>query len=316
MREAPAPALTGGEARPLSGADLLHPRPPAIASPESKSRGWGLAEWTVALSLLFASLPGPWLTLGLPAGLVFALFDRRLAARTAGVVVVALVSALMVGTGVGIALLAVAGAATVVCASVVARGEGQLGMDGIVAPALTIAGIGFAAALAFGGEWMGRWEAALGAGISEGGQRAIAQYRSLGMSEESLAGLEALMADFARGLLAIWPALAALAIWLGVWLALRLLGRWGRVGSDLGRRLTPRPFERFRPPEALVWPLIAGLAALWSNADWVQRAAANTALALGLVYAMTGLAVSWWWLGRRGLGAVARFALLGLAAMF
>ena len=30
---------------------------------------------------------------------------------------------------------------------------------------------------------------------------------------------------------------------------------------------------------------------------------------------MTGLALTWWWLGRRGLGAVARFALVGLAAM-
>jgi hypothetical protein len=248
--------------------------------------------------------------------LVFALFDRRVGVRVAGIVVVALVSALMVGTGIGIALLAVAGTATVVCATVVARGDRQLGMDVLVAPALAIAGIGFGVALAFGGESMERWEAALGAGISEGGRRAIAQYRAFGMSEETLAGLEALTADVARGLVAIWPALAALAIWLGVWLALRLLGRWGRVGSDLGRRLTPRPFERFQPPEALVWPLIAALAGLWSGADWVQRAAANAALALGLVYAMTGLALTWWWLGRRGLGAIARFALVGLAAMF
>ena len=247
---------------------------------------------------------------------MFALFDRRVAARVVGVVVVAMVSALMVGTGIGVALLAIAGAATVVCASIVARGERQLGMDVLVAPALTIAAIGFAAALALGGESMRQWEAAVGAEIAEGGRRVIAQYRAFGMSEEALAGIEALMADLARGLMAIWPALAALAIWLGVWLALRLLGRWGRVGSDLGRRLTPRPFERFRPPEVLVWPLIAGLAGLWSGADWVQRAAANAALALGLVYAMTGLALTWWWLGRRGLGAVARFALVGLAAMF
>lgn len=247
---------------------------------------------------------------------MFALFDRRVSVRVAGIVVVALVSALMVGTGIGIALLAVAGAATIVGATVVARGDRQLGMDVLVAPALAIAGTGFAAALAFGGESMGRWEAALGAGIAEGGRRAIAQYRAFGMSEETLAGLEALTADVARGLVAIWPALAGLAIWLGVWLAHRLLGRWGRVGSDLGRRLTPRPFERFRPPELLVWPLIAGLAGLWSSAGGIQRAAANVALALGLVYAMTGLALTWWWLGRRGLGTIARVALIGLASMF
>lgn len=247
---------------------------------------------------------------------MFALFDRRVAVRMAGVVVMALVAALMVGTGIGVVLLVVGGAATVICASIVARGERRLGMDVIVAPALSVAGIGFAAALTLGGEATRRWEAALEAGIVEGGRRAIAQYRAFGMSEETLGGLEALTAGVGRGLVAIWPALSALAIWLGIWLALRLLGRWGRVGSDLGRRLMPRPFEELRPPEILVWPLIAGLAGLWSGADWVQRAAANAALALGLVYAMTGLALTWWWFGRRGLGAVARFTLLGLAAVF
>jgi hypothetical protein len=252
----------------------------------------------------------------LPAGLVFALFDRRVAVRMTGVVVLAMVSALMVGTGIGVALLAVGAAATVVCAGVVARGERQLGMDLLIAPALSVAGIGLAAALALGGEAMGRWETALEAGIAEGGRRAVAQYRAFGMSEETLRGLGALTADVARGLVAIWPALAALAIWLGIWLALRLLGRWGRVGSDLGRRLTPRPFERFRPPELLVWPLIAGLAGLWSGNDWVQRASANAVLALGLVYAMTGLALTWWWFGRRRLGTVARIALVGLGTVF
>ena len=68
------------------------------------------------LLLLFASLPGPWLTLGLPAGLVFALFDRRLAARATGAVVVALVAALM-ASGIGIALLGVGAAVTIVCAA-------------------------------------------------------------------------------------------------------------------------------------------------------------------------------------------------------
>ena len=229
---------------------------------------------------------------------------------------VAFVSALMAGTTLGIAFLAVTGTATVVGATVVARGDRQLGMDVLVAPALTVAGIGFAAALALGGEAVGRWEADLGAGITEGGLRAIAQYRAFGVSEQTLASMDAMFAGMARGVVAIWPALAALAIWLGVWLALRLLGRWGRVGADLGRRLTPRPFERFRPSEILVWPLIAGLAGLWSGHDWVQRVAANAALALGLVYALTGLALTWWWLGRRGIGTIARLALVGLAGLF
>jgi hypothetical protein len=55
------------------------------------------------------------------------------------------------------------------------------------------------------------------------------------------------------------------------------------------------------------------LAGLWSGADWVQRAAANAPLALGLVYAMTGLALTWWWLSRRGLGTIMRLALVAPA---
>jgi hypothetical protein len=60
---------------------------------------------TVALALLFASLPGPWLTLGLPAD-SFALLDRRVAARAA-VVVVALVAAPRIGSTIGGVLLGV-----------------------------------------------------------------------------------------------------------------------------------------------------------------------------------------------------------------
>jgi hypothetical protein len=256
------------------------------------------------------------LTLGLPAGLVFALFDRRLGARVGGVIVVALVAAPMTATGIGIALLGVGAAVTIVSATTVARGDRQLGLDVLVVPALATAGIGLAAALAFDVEAVGRWEAALEAGVAEGGRRAVEQYRAFGMSGESLAALEALSADVAAGLVAVWPALSALALWLGVWIAHRLLGRWGRVGSDFGRRLTPLPFELFRPPEVLVWPLIAGLVGLWTDVDGIPRAAANVALALGVVYAIAGLAILWWWLGRRGMGTAWRIALVVIPALF
>jgi hypothetical protein len=247
---------------------------------------------------------------------MFALFDRRLGARVAGVVVVAMVAALMVGSGIGAALLAVGAAVTVVCATVVTRGDRQLGMDSLVVPALGTAAAGLAAALSLGGSALVRWEATIGAGVTEGGRRAIEQYRAFGMSAETLEGLESLTADVAAAMIAVWPALAALALWLGTWLGHRLLGRWGRVGSALGRRLAPRPFERFRPPEALVWPLIAGLAGLWADVGWLQRAAANAALALGFVYATAGLAITWWWLGERRTGTLWRAALVGLVTLF
>ena len=252
----------------------------------------------------------------MPAGLLFALFDRRLGARVGGVVVVALVSAFMVGTGIGTAMLAVGAAVTVACAAVVSRGERQLGMDALVGPALGTAGVGLAVVLVAGRGAVGTWESALAAGVTEGGRRALEQYRAFGMSAESIEALESLTGDVAAALVAVWPALAALGLWLGAWLALRLLGRLGRVGSALGRRLAPRPFELFRPGEAAVWPLIAGLAGLWADTSWLHRAAANAVLGLGIVYAMAGLAVTWWWLGRRGMGTGARAALVGVATVF
>lgn len=270
----------------------------------------------MGLTLLFASLPGPWLTLGLPVGLLFGFLDRRIGARLAGVVVSALVAALMLGSDIGGALLAVATAVVVVSAVVVIRGERSLGMDTIVAPALTTAAAGLTVALIVAREGVARWESALAAGVADGGRRAVAQYRALGMSPDSLALLEELTRDVAEVLVAVWPALAALALWLGTWLGHRVLGRWGRVSAPVARRLAPRPFERFRPPEAAVWPLILALVGLWADAAAVHRVALNLALALGVVYALTGLGISWWWLGRRGMGAVPRAALVALGAVF
>ncbi|HEU4464696.1 MAG TPA: DUF2232 domain-containing protein [Gemmatimonadota bacterium] len=270
----------------------------------------------MALALLFASLPGPWLTLGLPGGLLFALLDRRVAARAAGVVVVALVAALMVGSTIGAVLLGVGAGVTVVAAAVVARGDRALGMDTLLAPTLATGGLALTAVVAVGGEAVTEWETALAEGVAQGGRRAVEQYRAFGMSPESLTALEALTRDVADALVAVWPALAALALWLGSWLGLRLLGRRGRVSASLVRRLVPRPFERFRPPEGAVWPLIAGLAGLWADVPGVHRAAANVVLALGLVYVLTGLAITWWWTGRRGMGSIARAVLVVLGALF
>lgn len=270
----------------------------------------------MALALLFASLPGPWLTLGLPAGLLFALLDRRVAARAAGVVVVALVAALMVGSTMGGVLLGVGAGVTVVSAAVVARGDRPLGMDTLLAPALATGGLALAAVVTIGGEAVTRWESALAEGVAQGGRRAVEQYRAFGMSSDSLVALEALTRDVAEALVAVWPALATLALWLGAWLGHRVLGRWGRVSANLARRLAPRPFERFRPPEAAVWPLILGLVGLWADIPGVHRAAVNVALALGLVYALAGLAITWWWMGRRGMGSVGRTVLVGLVALF
>lgn len=270
----------------------------------------------VGLTLLFGSVPGPWLTLGLPAGLLFALLDRRVGARAVGVVVVAAVAALMVASSIGVALLAVGAGVTVVSSLAVVRGDRSLGMDSLIAPALTTAGLGLGAIVIAAGGVVAGWESALEAGVTQGGRRAVEQYRAFGMSAESLAALEALTLDVAAALVKVWPALAALALWLGAWLGHRVLGRWGRVAAPLARRLTPRPFERFRPPEAAVWPLILCLAGLWADAPGIHRAAVNVALALGVVYALTGLAVTWWWLGRRGMGSFARSALVGLGALF
>ena len=171
-------------------------------------------------------------------------------------------------------------------------------------------GIGLATAFVFGVKVIARWEGAFEAKLVEEWQGVVELYRAFGMSAESLEALGPLWADTAAGLVAVWPALSALGLWLGVWVAHRLLGRWGRVGSDFGRRLTPLPFERFRPPEVLMWSLIAVLLGFWTEVEWISRAATNVALALGVVYAIAGLAIFWWWLSRRGMGTAWRIALV------
>jgi hypothetical protein len=156
----------------------------------------------------------------------------------------------------------------------------------------------------------------LGQGVAEGGQAALDQYRALGMNPETLAALEGALATLAAWMVRLWPALAALAVWLGAWLAGRLLARWGRIAPDLGRRLTKRPFSTFAAGEPFAWLLIAALAGLWVPAAAIELVAANAALVAIVMFALDGLAVAWWWLERRRVSIALRVVALVLALGF
>ena len=190
---------------------------------------------------------GPWLTLGLPAGLLFALFDRRLGARVVGVVVVALVAAGMVASAIGTALLAAGSAVTVVCAVVVARGERRLGMDVLVGPALGTAAVALAGG-PDGGARRGR-RMGVGAGGERdrgrpAGDRAVPRLRhERGVARAAGGDCARRRGRAGRGMARTGGA-RALARSVAGPPAARTLGT---RATALGRRLAPRPFERFRP---------------------------------------------------------------------
>lgn len=291
-----------------------HFEPPGTQDPHRDRLGW--SEWTVGLMLLFASLPGPWLTVVFPAAVAFALHDRRTIARIAATVVAGVIAVLMAVTEIGGVLLTAAALAMAGTAWAALRGPRRLGLGEAALPALLGAAVGLAIGAVLAPTAVGSWEAALERGLAVGGEQAIERYRLLGMDEATLRTLEGVTAEAAGWLVRLWPALVALTLWLGAWLAYRLLGRWGRVTAPLGRRLRRRPFVRFRLSEPVVWALIAGLAAMWVPLEMVRRVAANVLVIAAILCALQGLAVGAWWLNRRGMGVGARFLLVVVMLVF
>jgi hypothetical protein len=213
----------------------------------------------------------------------------------------------------GAALLAMAAGATLASLGWIARGRDAT-LGGLAPPVLAGAGAGLALALVATPGAVASWEAMLRRGVAEGGTAALATYRDLGMDPEALAALETLLAGVAEWTVRLWPAFAAVALWLGAWLAWRLLARWGRTPSGLAPRLARRDFTEFAVGEPVVWLLILGLGGLWLPP--VARAAANAALVGAILFALDGFAISWWWLDRRGVGRVIRLVGVVLACAF
>lgn len=251
-----------------------------------------------------------------PAAVAFALHDRRAIARIAATVVAGVIAALMAATDIGGVLLAAAALAAASTAWAALRKPQRLGLSEAALPALGGAAVGLALGAALAPAAVGSWEAALDRSLGAGGEQAIERYRLLGMDEATLQTLEGVTTAAAAWLVRLWPALVGLTLWLGAWLAYRLLGRWGHVAPPLGRRLRRRPFERFRLGEAAVWVLIAGLGALWVPLEIVRRVAMNVLVIAGVLWALQGLAVAAWWLSRRRMGSGARLLLVAFLLVF
>ncbi len=287
--------------------------PPAAEAPPERGERLGLAEWAVGLSLLVASLIGPWLTLTFPAAVVFAAYDRRRVTRAVAAVVAALSALLALAAPGGAALIAMAGGAVVGSVVAVARGRRST-LDGLALPSLGGAAAGLGLAWLAAPSAARAWEAMLLSGVSEGGQAALARYRDLGMDPETLASLERLLTTVAVWTVRLWPAVAALTLWLGVWFGWRLFARWGRAVEEVTPRTAGAPFTELRVGVSTAWLLVLGLAGLWVPA--LERGAANLALVAATLAAADGAAVLWWWLDRRGAGVVIRIVGMVVVTVF
>jgi hypothetical protein len=244
---------------------------------------------------------------------VFVIQDGRPAARAVAVPVAVMASLLALAAPGGAALLVMALGAVTGAMLVVARGR-HAALDTLALPAMAGAAVGLGVGYLVAPGPLAGWEALLARGVTEGGRSAIARYRDLGMDAETLAALEAMLGAVGAWLVRLWPAMAALTLWLGAWLAWRLFARWGRGAPAIMERLARRPFAEFAVGVPVAWLLVAGLAGLW--VEPLERAAANVALVATVLAVLNGAAVMEWWLARHRVGAVWRIVGVTLAVLF
>lgn len=276
----------------------------------------GVAEWLVGAGLMVGSLAGPWLTLVFPTAAAFAVHDRRWGVRVTAAVLGVAMAALSAALPEGRVLLAGGAAATVVAVAGVAARRVPPGLGSLAMPVVAATGAGLAIAAAAAPEAIARWEVGLGQAVVASARGAVDRYRALGMDPAALDAMGDIARRTGAAVVRLWPALVALGMWAGVWLAHRLVGRWGRIAPGLGRRIAAGSFLRARVGETAVWILIAALAALWLPSGPFHRAGVNAAFVLAVAYGIQGLAVALWWMRRRGIGAGWRAALLiGLLAL-
>jgi hypothetical protein len=305
---------TADSPSPTATAPREDERPPA-----DRSGRLGFAEWIVGLGLLIGSLPGPWLTLMSPAALAFALHDRRVGLRALALVALAVCVLLTLAAPGGLALLAIgAGAAGAGFAWIASGRSGA--MDAIAPAALAGAGVGWGFARLVAPAAVAAWESMLGRGVAEGGRAALDRYQDFGMDPQALAVLDGALVTLVVWMVRLWPALAALSLWLGVWLSGRILARWGRIVPALRHRLAKRPFATFAVGESFAWLLIAALAGFWGGRALaepaIEEVAVNAALVAIVLFALDGAAVAWWWLDRRRVSIGLRVAAIVLVVVF
>jgi len=286
-----------------------------VGAPAGRIR-LGTAEWSIGLTLLFGSLPGPWLTLLFPATIAFALFERRVVVRGIAALSAVAVAALTATSRIGEILLAISVAAALAASFRLVRGRGRFDPGAVAGPSLAASAIAIAVSFAVAPEAVSRWQDALREEVLRGAQAALGRYRELGMDPSSLEALERFSHQAAAGLVRLWPALAALSLWLGAWLAHRLLGRFGRVPAPLAARIAKGRFGRFALGEAWPWLLIVALVAVWVPVGAVRAAALDGLVVLVTLYALVGLAIVTWWLRRRGMTTWAQALVLGLLFLF
>lgn len=260
----------------------------------------------MAAGLLFGSLAGPWLTLALPIGIVFALFDRRIGVRSLGAGLTAGSATLALAVPGGGIMLAAAIAATVVTGAV-AR-AGRFGLARTALPALGGAGLAIGLIALAWPALVAGWESTLERAVREAGVDAFERYRALGLEAATVSVARDWSARAGRWSRLAWPALVALPLWLGAWLGHRVFARWGRSRPGTGERFGRRSFSRFRLDDGALWATLLGLAAAWLP-DPANRVAIPVLVALLTLHGLQGLALTEWWLEGRGTSGWARWGM-------
>lgn len=130
-----------------------------------------------------------------------------------------------------------------------------------------------------------------------------------GLSPQELETIKEGLQGISAMLLRILPALGTLNLLLIAGVSLLFLRR---LATQRGLALTLAPFQNFRVPEILIWPLIAAGFSLLANTTLITTPALNVLVVLAVLYFCQGLAVLLTLIGRSTYAGVMKVLLTGM----
>jgi uncharacterized protein YybS (DUF2232 family) len=146
--------------------------------------------------------------------------------------------------------------------------------------------------------------------ISTGMAQALKLYeQQQGLSPQDLETIKQGLQTIAATLLRILPALGTLNLLLVASISLLFLRR---MAEQRGLALSLEPFQHFRVPEILIWPLIAAGFSLLATTTLITTPALNVAAVLAVLYFFQGLAVLLTMIGRTSYVGVLKVMLIAV----
>ncbi len=153
--------------------------------------------------------------------------------------------------------------------------------------------------------------------IGENLRATIALYENTGVPEETIRMLQGSIASITRALIGILPALAAVGLlfagWVNLLAARRLLARWEPAYADFGA------LNLWKSPDFLVWAVIGAIALMLLPGHTTRLLALNGLMVLAIIYFFQGIAVTSFYLEKKGVPLLLRamiYALIALQQIF